>query len=78
MILKWEDSSLLNLPEEDLEKVEISRGLIGFHLKSYILILARLSVPFIMVFNNAPKRIVLFIGDIFMSLSSSVWEKEGY
>lgn len=71
MILEFDYGSLLNLPEEDLGKVEISRSLSGFHLKSYILVFVRLSALFITMSNNTPKRIVLFLGDSFMSVSSS-------
>jgi hypothetical protein len=57
MILKFDDSSLLKLPEEDLKKkVELSLSLSGLHLKLHILLLVRLSVLFIKLFNNAPKK----------------------
>jgi hypothetical protein len=53
-------------------EVELFRSHSGLHLKLYILLFVRLSVLFMKLFNKSQRRIVLFFGDIFMSLSSSM------
>jgi hypothetical protein len=69
MTLKFDYSSSLKFPEDDLKNVEISRSLSGMDLKLYILVFVLLLVLFTKLFNNAPTTILLLISNFLRVLN---------